>query len=217
MPTIGIVLSGCGVFDGSEIHEAVACLHAADVRGAARRCLAPSGSLEVIDHATGSASGERREVLAESARIARGRVDDLASVHGGELDALVFPGGFGAAKNLCDFAARGAACAVHPDVERVIVQAYEAGRPLGFCCISPVIAARVLGPRCAPRLTIGTDPGTAAAIREMGAEHVDCATDGIVVDERNRIVTTPAYMHDAPIAEVFRGIDLLMDRIVEMT
>jgi len=216
-PRVGVVLSGCGVYDGAEIHESVLTLLALDRAGAEAVCLAPDvAQRHVVNHLTGQpAPGETRNVLVEAARIARGKVTDLAAFDPSTLDALVLPGGFGAAKNLCDFAFSGAGCAVHPEVARVVCAVHAAGRPVGAICIAPVILAKLLGEE-KPRLTIGSDPGTAAAIATMGGEHVACAGGGAVVDADRHLVTTPAYMLDSPISDVWAGIERLVAELLRM-
>jgi len=217
MAKIGIILSGCGVFDGAEIHESVCTMLSLDQRGVPYRCLAPKRPFQVINHLTQEpVEGESRDVLTESARIARGEIDDLSRVKGDEYDALLLPGGFGAAKNLCTFAAEGPDCDVDADVERVLKAAHKAGRPIGFACIAPAVAARVFGESLHPKLTIGTDKGTAQGLEKLGAKHVECAVEDIVVDEKNRIVTTPAYMTAKGPAEVFKGIDKMVGQVLEM-
>jgi enhancing lycopene biosynthesis protein 2 len=206
----GVILSGCGVYDGSEIHEAVATLYAIASHGGTAVCYAPDVQLDVIDHRTQLATGETRSVLEESARITRGEITDLAQASPSDFDALVLPGGFGAAKNLCTFAAAGALCEVHPEVERVLNATYDAGLPIGFLCISPALGARVFGDRLKPRLTIGTDAATADAIRATGAVHEEAPPTGIVVDDSNRIVSTPCYMSATSIIEVFAGADAVI-------
>jgi enhancing lycopene biosynthesis protein 2 len=216
-PKVGVVLSGCGVYDGAEIHESVLTLLALDRAGADAVCLAPDvAQRHVVNHLTGQpAEGETRNVLVEAARIARGKVTDLAGFDPSALDALVLPGGFGAAKNLCDFAFRGADCEVHPEVARVVRAVHAGGKPVGALCIAPVLLARLLGAE-KPRLTIGSDPGTAAAIGKMGGEHVSCAGGRAVVDKEKRLVTTPAYMLDSPISEVSAGIEKLVAELLAM-
>ena len=215
-PRVGVVLAGCGVYDGTEIHEAVLTLLALDRAGAEAVCTAPNApQLHVIDHLTGEVTGESRNVLVESARIARGNVADLASVAGADVDALILPGGFGAAKNLCDFAVKGAACSVHPEVARLVREVHAQGKPIGAICIAPALIARLLGGDH-PRLTIGSDAGAAAAIEEMGCRHVACGTEGTVVDRERRIVTTPAYMLAGWIAETAVGIEKLVGEVLSM-
>ncbi len=211
MPRIALILSGCGVFDGSEIHEAVSCLIHLSRAGAEVSCFAPDIQAPVVNHLTGKEEpGQARSVLVESARIARGKVRPLAEFDAAAFDGAVFPGGFGAAKNLCDFAAAGAACEVNPEVERVIKAFHSAGKPVGMCCIAPVLAARVLGKqRGGPgvSVTIGNDAGAAAAIDAMGSRNVEKPVTEAHVDEANNLVTAPAYMYgDAPVHQVFDGI-----------
>jgi len=216
MPRIGVILSGCGVYDGSEIHEAVATLLAIDRAGAQAQCLAPDIALDEIDHAAHNPTGAKRRVLAESARISRGDITDLTKVHGQDFDALILPGGFGAAKNLCDFATKGADCTVNPDVRRVLSEAHAAGKPIGFICIAPALCAAVFGKQLHPTITIGSDKATAGALETLGAKHQNAPADGIVIDETNRIVTTPAYMCAQRISEVFDGIEKLVEHVIEM-
>ena len=216
MPKVGVILSGCGVFDGSEIHEAVAVLYALDRHGAEIVCLAPNIELQEIDHVKQEPTGNTRGVLREAARIARGDITDLATVTGDQFDAIVLPGGFGAAKNLCDFASKGAQCAADEQTARVLREAQRAGKPLGFACISPALAARVFGKELGPNLTIGDDKGTADAIEAMGAVHQNCGVEDIVVDNRHRIVSTPAYMRPQRVTEVFTGIGKMVDKVLEM-
>lgn len=216
MPKIGVVLSGCGVFDGTEIHEAVITLLALDRSGAEIICLAPDASqAHVVDHLKGApVDGETRNILTEAARIARGEIRDLAGVRVEELDAAVFCGGFGAAKNLSTFAFAGQECTVREDVSRFIRDLHEAGKPMGFMCIAPVLAAKVLGGKV--QVTIGNDPATARAIEAMGARHVDCPVDMCVVDDRHKIVSTPAYMLAGSIKEAAAGIERLVKTLVKL-
>lgn len=207
----GVVLAGCGVYDGAEIHEAVLTLLALDRAGAKIVCLAPGKpQRHVVDHLSGQeAVGETRNMLAEGARIARGDIRKIEEISAQDLDLLIFPGGYGAAKNLSDFAFKGQDCAVEQETERLIKEMYAAGKPMGFICIAPVIAAKVLGGHL-PLLTIGSDRQTAAAIEAMGGKHLDCKVDDVVVDEKNRLVSTPAYMLASGIAEVAAGVEKLV-------
>jgi len=217
MKRIGVILAGCGVYDGSEIHEAVLTLLAIERAGAEAICMAPDmPQMHVINHFTGQTEGDpARGVLAESARIARGKMVDIATVDVGDVDGLVIPGGYGAAKNLCDFALKGAACSVQSDVERLVRDMVDKGKPVAAICIAPAVLAKALQ-GYAPRLTIGNDPDTAAALEAMGATHVDCAVDDIVVDEKNRLVTTPAYMLAGDIAEAATGIEKAVKQLLAM-
>lgn len=214
---IGVVLSGCGFRDGSEIHEATLTLLSLDRRGAAVTILAPQvKQARVVDHLSGKpAAGEGREVLVEAARIARGQVVALSTVTAGSLDGLILPGGFGAAQNLCTFAVDGARMRVDADLVALLRALHAAGKPLGFECIAPVIAASVFG-GLHPRLTIGNDPETAAVLTELGARHVECAVQDIVLDPDLRIASTPAYMLGPSIAPVALGIDKLVGAVYDM-
>ncbi|GAB4153678.1 MAG: isoprenoid biosynthesis glyoxalase ElbB [Planctomycetota bacterium] len=213
---VGVLLSGCGYLDGSEIHEAVLTMLHLDRSGATIVCTAPRGPQAlVVDHATGKpAEGQSRGMLIEAARIARGRIKDLAEVRAGELDALICPGGFGAARNLCDFASRGEDATPHPEVARLLRELHAARKPIGAICIAPAMVACVLGREVHPTLTIGSDKGTARALEAMGSRHRECSVRSCVVDEENLIVTTPAYMCDARISEVSAGIEKLISSVL---
>jgi len=219
MPKVGVILSGSGVFDGSEIHEAVITLLTIERRGADYVCMAPDiNQMHTIDHLTGNESeGEQRNVLVESARIARGDIKEIKDVSADEIDALIIPGGFGAAKNLCDFAVKGADCEVNPDVKELVLSMNKVGKPIGAMCIAPALLAKVFeGSDIKPTLTIGTDKQTAEAIEKMGAIHNDCSVDDIIVDYDNRIVTTPAYMLAKGISEAGTGIERLVEEVLAM-
>lgn len=215
MKRVGVVLSGCGVYDGSEIHEAVLTLLALDRAGASAVCMAPDvDQAHVIDHRTGEEADGPRNVLTESARIARGQVKNIQDVTARELDALILPGGYGAAKNLSTFAFKGADCTVHGDVTRLVKQVHQAGKPIGAMCIAPVAIARIFGGELRVDLTIGSDPETAAAIERMGARHVESPVTEIVVDEANKVVSTPAYMSAKTISEAAEGIGKLVTAVL---
>ncbi|MCF8094207.1 MAG: isoprenoid biosynthesis glyoxalase ElbB [Desulfobacteraceae bacterium] len=216
MKNVGVLLSGCGVYDGSEIHEAVVTLLALERNGASTVCIAPDiPQHHVVNHLTGQPTDETRNVLVESARIARGEIMDITHVRTADLDALVIPGGFGAAKNLSDFAIKGKDAEVHPGVRRLITEMADAKKPIGALCISPAMLAKVLEDRH-PQVTIGNELGTAEAIEAMGGGHAVCEADSIHVDTDNRLVTTPAYMIGTSICEVAAGIEKLVKKILEM-
>lgn len=213
---IAIILAGCGVKDGSEIHESVLTLLSVVKEGGEPLFFAPSGDqATVTNHLTNDSSGEKRNMLIEAARIARGNIKNIKELKVTSADAVIFPGGFGAALNLCDFAKKGADCVVNPEVERVIKEFYAAKKPLGFICIAPAIAAKVLGPHQV-KLTIGTDVSTASALQKMGAVHENHPVDEICVDEKNRVVTTPAYMLAQNIAEAEAGILKLVKKVLSL-
>ncbi len=216
MKKIGVVLSGCGVRDGSEIHEAVFTLLAIDKNGAESVCMAPDLEFKEVNHLTMQETGAKRNVLLEAARIARGKIKDIKVVKGSELDALIFPGGFGAAKNLCTCAEKGADATVHPEVARLLKEMVSAGKPIGAICIAPALVAVVLGKDFAPELTIGNDAATAAEISRTGSRHIDCPATDFVVDKKNRIVSTPAYMLAERISETAEGIEKLVREVITM-
>ncbi|MDP9709523.1 UNVERIFIED_ORG: enhancing lycopene biosynthesis protein 2 [Pseudomonas fluorescens] len=213
---VAVILSGCGVYDGAEIYESVITLLRLDQRGAQVQCFAPNiAQLHVINHLTGEEMPESRNVLVESARIARGNVKDLREADVEDFDALIVPGGFGAAKNLSNFAIEGAGCTVQPQVLALAEAFAEAGKPVGLICISPALAAKIYGPGVT--CTIGNDADTVAAMNKMGATHEDCAVTDIIEDKARKLVTTPAYMLAQSISEAASGINKLVDRVLELT
>ncbi|MCB0415427.1 MAG: isoprenoid biosynthesis glyoxalase ElbB [Bdellovibrionales bacterium] len=214
MKKIAVVLSGCGFKDGAEITEAVSTLISLSQHHVEYKVFAPNIEAETLDHVTGETI-ENRNVLKESARIARGDIKDLQELKSGDFDAVVFPGGFGAAKNLCDFASKGADCKVNLDVERVINDFYNSQKPIGAWCIAPALVARVLGSYNIA-VTIGNDKDTALEIEKTGAQHVECTVDDYVTDRENKIITSPAYMYDDTPYKVFTGINKALSELVEM-
>lgn len=220
-PRFAVVLSGCGVFDGSEIHEAILTMLAIDNAGARYQCFAPNTwQARTVDHFTGNVSAiagdeDNRNVLAESARIARGEIKDLTEFNPKEFDAIVFPGGFGAALNLSDFAVKGTECDINQPVKKAIESSYKEGLVIGAMCIAPVIIARVLG-KHGIRLTIGSDAKTAAGITKMGAVHENKKAVEVCVDEENKIVTTPCYMLASSIKDIARGTENLINEMIDL-
>ena len=213
-PRIAVILSGCGSQDGSEIHEAVCTLLALDQQGANYQCFAPDmQQARVANHCTGQNMAETRNVLIESARIARGAIEPLAALQEQDFDGLILPGGFGAALNLSDFATQGAQCTIQPDVERVVTAMHQAGKPIGALCIAPVILARLFP---AAKLTLGNDVDSAQAVVSMGAEHCPSSHGEVVVDEKQRLVTTPCYMLDSRISQIYAGASALVAAVLGM-
>jgi enhancing lycopene biosynthesis protein 2 len=217
MARIGVCLSGCGVNDGAEIHESVITALTLDRAGAEIIYTAPDVvQTKVVNHITGDEMNETRNVLVESARIARGDITDLAQLTSDDMDALLFPGGFGAALNLCDFALKGADCHIHPEVKRIIQEMLAAQKPLGFICIAPALFARaVKNVDMTAKITIGNDQATADQIEKLGSQHEICSVDDCIVDEENKIVSTPAYMLAGNISEAATGIEKLVHQIMK--
>lgn len=213
---IGVLLSGCGVYDGAEIHEATLTLYFLDREGADVVCTAPNvDQLHVINHQTSKETGGTRNVLVEAARISRGNMEDLASVTANDLDGLILPGGFGAAKNLIDYAVKGRNCTIYPEVKQIINAMVDAGKPVGAMCIAPMVVAVALKDTAIhPVLTIGADPSTAADVVFFGAKHQDTRVDEIAVDEAHKIVTTAAYMLGPGISDIGKGIEKLVKKVV---
>jgi enhancing lycopene biosynthesis protein 2 len=217
MARVAVVLSGCGVFDGAEIHESVLTLLALEQAGAQYQCLAPNkNQVQVVNHLTKQPMQETRNVLVESARIARGNVKDIATAAADDYDAVILPGGFGAAKNLSNYAEKGANCEIDPGVKKFLLAMKQAGKPIGAICISPVLLARAFGSNGSPKITIGKDPETANNIESMGAEHISCPVDDFIIDPDSKIVTTPAYMLAHSIREANSGIERLVTEVLRM-
>ena len=213
---VGVLLSGCGVFDGSEIHEAVLTLLFLDRAGAEIICMAPDiEQTGVINHLTCKETDEKRNVLVESARIARGEIKNIKDIGNSDLDALILPGGFGAAKNLCDFAVKGPDSTVNPQVQRIIMEMIDAKKPVGGICIAPATLISALAEKN-PEVTIGNNMDTASAIEKMGGKHIKCSVDEIHVDEQHKIVTTPAYMLGPGIKDIAKGIEKLVKKVLEL-
>jgi len=215
MKKFAIVLSGSGVYDGAEIHEATMTMLAIDQAGAEYDLFAPDiDQAHVVNHLNGEVMDEKRNVLVESARIARGKIAPLSAFSSEKFDAIIFPGGFGVAKNLCTYAFDGADFSVNDGVEKVIKDMHEAGKPIGALCISPVLIAKVLP---GSQLTIGTDEGTATHIKEIGSEHINVEKpSGVVVDEKNKLVTNPCYMLDGKISDIYTGATAAVQAMMKM-
>ncbi len=216
MPTknFAVILCGCGHRDGSEIHEATLTLWAIHKNGANFQCFAPNiQQHHVLNHLNGEEMAEQRNVLIEAARIARGKVKDLAQFDANAFAGLVIPGGVGAAKNLCTYAFDGPDCTVNEDMAQAIQAMHQAGKPIGALCIAPVIVAKVLGK---VTVTAGQDAGTAADIITMGGSHAPTQQGEITIDQANKIVTTPCYMLESRVDQIGEGADRLVQAMLSM-
>lgn len=213
---VAVVLSGCGVFDGAEIHESVLSLLELERQGAQYQCFAPDiPQHHVIDHITGNEMDESRSVLVESARIARGNIKALSEFDAGDFDALMLPGGFGAAKNLSTLAFDGPNCSVNADLKNAVNAMIDAGKPIGALCITPAVLAKILEGKAAA-LTIGSDPGTISAIEAMGGHHQETTHGEVVIDERLKLVTSPCYMLDASISQIADGAKNTVSALLQL-
>ena len=214
MKKIAIILSGCGVFDGSEIHEAVLSMLAVDQQGAAYELFAPDmEQLHVIDHITGNEMLEKRNVLIEASRIARGNIKALSELELGSFDALLIPGGFGAAKNLSSFATEGESMSVLPELKALLISAHTKQIPIGAICIAPVILANIFEKSV---VTVGKDDDTITAIKKMGAQHKNTSITELIIDDANKFVTAPCYMLDAKISEIAENVNQVVRALVKM-
>lgn len=213
MKKFAVVLSGCGVYDGSEIHEAVLTLLAIQNNDADYECFAPDiEQHHVINHLTGAVINEKRNVLVESARISRGSIKPLSEFKVDNFDAIILPGGFGAAKNLSSYALDGADCIVLPELSNIIIEMHNLHKPIGAMCISPVIIAKIIEKST---VTIGIDEGTAKDIENMGATHLKTTYGEVIADKRNMIFTTPCYMLDSNLVDIMDGTNNLIQSILE--
>ena len=218
MKKVGVLLSGCGVNDGAEIHESVITMLALDRAGAEMVLMAPNiDQMHVVNHYTGQEMDEYRNVLVESSRIARGNIKDMAEISANDMDALIIPGGFGVAKNLCDYAMAGPDCSINPDVYRLISELKLLNKPIGAICIAPAMMAKILGELDeSANMTIGSDEITSKDIEAMGSVHVECQVSEMVVDEEKNLVTTPAYMEAKTIKDAADGIEKLVKQVLSM-
>lgn len=208
-----VVLAGCGVYDGAEIHEATLSMYAIKKQGADYEIFAPDiEQHHVINHLTGEEMDQKRNVLIEAARIARGNIKPLSSFKQEDFDVILFPGGFGVAKNLCTFAVDGPECKVNDDVEKAIKAMHKAGKPIAALCISPVLIARIFG---GVELTIGQDADTANAVQQMGATHKSASHGEVIIDTTNNVFTTPCYMLDADIKQIGEGAENIVRIILK--
>lgn len=213
MKKFAIILAGCGVYDGAEIHEAVMAMYAVMKNGAEYQLFAPDiAQHHVVNHVTGAEMPESRNVLVESARIARGKIEPITDLDLRDFDALLFPGGFGVAKNLCSYAFKGADFEVHPQVSKVIRDALSLRKPIGAMCISPVLLAKILGDIT---ITVGPNEGDAFNVKAMGANHIVTNPGDVIIDEKHRIFTTPCYQLDSTIVQIAEGADNIVKEMLK--
>jgi enhancing lycopene biosynthesis protein 2 len=219
MKRVAVVFAGCGYLDGAEIHEATLTLLALDRAGVKIICAAPDiPQYHTINHLNNTPmEHSERNVLLEGARIARGDIIPLAKLKVDDFEALIFPGGYGVAKNLCTFGIDGPSCQINSDAKRIILETLQAGKPLGVMCIAPALAAKATeNSDFHLTLTIGNDENTAKAIEALGAKHQNCTVDNIVYDPKHKVVSTPAYMLGPNIYQVSRGIEKLVAKILSL-
>lgn len=215
MKKVAVILSGCGNRDGSELQETLSLLLALDRQGVQYQCFAPQGSFRVVSYLDNNGeTGEEREIFAESARIARGDILPLQDYHAADYDALALPGGMGAARNLSNYAIAGSEMQVLPEVEHAILETHAVGKPVAAMCIAPMVLAKVLGP-IGVRLTLGDVCAASNVAVRMGANHEVCGATDVCVDERNKVLTTPAYMVGTHISQIFDGAANMVDKLME--
>ena len=216
MKKVAVILSGCGFLDGAEITEAISTLVAIGQHGADYSCFAPDKDAAETNHLTQQATGQNRNVLQEAARIARGEIQPLEALKAQDFDALAFPGGYGAALHLCDFAQKGSGGQIDPQVLRIVKEFHEARKPIAAICIAPAIMALAFGEK-GVNVTIGEDQGTASEVEKTGAKHTNCAVEKFVVDASNKVITTPAYMYGtAKPHQIFEGVSGAIAELMKM-
>ncbi|NKB81334.1 MAG: isoprenoid biosynthesis glyoxalase ElbB [Nitrospirales bacterium] len=216
MKQVAVILSGCGYLDGAEITEAISTLIAIGQQGAAYKIFAPNKDVPETNHLTQTPTGQSRNMMQEAARIARGEVQAIEHLLAHDFDALAFPGGYGAALHLCDFAEKGSAGEIDPHVQRVVMEFHTSGKPIAAICIAPAIMALAFG-KAGVNVTIGDDQPTASELEKTGAAHLNCAVERFVVDEKNKIITTPAYMYGtAKPHQVFEGVSRAIRELIRM-
>ena len=216
MKKVAVILSGCGFLDGAEITEAISTLVAIGQNGAEYKIFAPNKDVPETNHMTNQATGQTRNVMQEAARIARGDLQPLESLKAQDFDALAFPGGFGAALHLCNFAEKGSSGEIDPHVKRAVNEFHDSGKPIAAICISPAIMALAFGNK-GVNITIGDDQGTASELEKTGAKHSNCAVERFVVDTANKIITTPAYMDgSAKPHQIFEGVSGAIKELIKM-
>ncbi len=209
-----VVLSGSGVYDGAEIQEAVLTLLAINKAGSTYQCFAPDiKQHHVINHFTGKETQEARNVLVESARIARGKIKPLSDFNASQFDVLIFPGGFGVAKNLSTLAFEGSNCLVNKEVEIAVLEMHKANKPIGALCIAPALMARILK---GATVTIGDDKETAATIVKMNGVHQPKMYYEICIDTKFKLVTNPCYMLDSNISQIEVGVANVVNALIDL-
>ncbi|WP_342349482.1 isoprenoid biosynthesis glyoxalase ElbB [uncultured Nitrospira sp.] len=216
MKKVAVILSGCGFLDGAEITEAISTLIAIGQNGADYEVFAPNKDVEETNHLTQKPTGQKRNVLQEAARIARGEIQSLEQLKAENFDALAFPGGFGAALHLCDFGKKGSGGQIDPQVARIVKEFSDSRKPIAAICIAPAIMALALGKK-GINVTIGDDAGTASELEKTGAKHQNCAVEKYVVDHGNKVITTPAYMYgSAKPHQIFAGVSGAIAELIKM-
>lgn len=216
MKKVAVILSGCGFLDGAEITEAISTLIAIGQNGAAYEVFAPNKDVAETNHLTQKPTGQKRNVLQEAARIARGEIQPLEQLKAKDFDALAFPGGFGAALHLCDFGEKGSGGHIDPQVARIVKEFSDSHKPIAAICIAPAIMALALGKK-GVNVTIGEDAGTASELEKTGAKHQNCAVEQYVVDHSNKVITTPAYMYgSARPHQIFAGVSGAIAELIKM-
>ena len=216
MKNVAVILSGCGYLDGAEITEAISTLVAIGQNGAEYKVFAPNKDVSETNHLTNTSTGQTRNVMQEAARIARGDIQPLENLKSQDFDALAFPGGFGAALHLCNFAEKGSSGEIDPQVKRVVNEFHDSGKPIAAICISPAIMALAFGNK-GVNITIGDDQDTASELEKTGAKHSHCAVERFIVDTANKIITTPAYMDgSAKPHQIFEGVSGAIKELIKM-
>lgn len=215
-PHIAVVLSGCGRADGSEIHESVCALLCLENMGCTYQCFAPDiKQAAVINHVNNQPMSEKRNVLIEAARIARGNILDIKEFNPDDFDGIIFPGGMGAVTNWCDFAEKGTDCTVNTSIYSVIRQCYDKKLVIGAMCIAPVLIAMVLADKKV-HFTLGAGGNMAKKLEALGAVHEEVGVSDVCIDRKNLVCTTPAYMLATNMIEVCQGAQNMIGAMCQL-
>ena len=215
MPHVAVILSGCGFMDGSEIHESVLCLLCLAQEGCTYQCFAPDhDQADVVNHLTGQRMNETRSALVEAARIARGKISPLSELDPSKFDAILLPGGAGAAKNLSNYANSGSNCSVNEDLKQALLRFHESKKPIGACCIAPAVLGKTFQEVAKVELTLGSNPSTTAQIEALGMQPKLATVDQAVLDQENKVYTTPCYMEPPELAKMYLGVQKVVKELV---
>ncbi|MBR6437718.1 MAG: isoprenoid biosynthesis glyoxalase ElbB [Bacteroidales bacterium] len=215
MKKVAVVLTGCGAKDGSEINETVTLLLALDQHNVEYQAFAPDeNQYEVCNHITGQVVNEKRNMMVEAARIVRGKILPLSRFNANDFDALLFPGGFGAAKNIFTYAYDGINFKVNKDVEKAICDIHAQGKPIGAMCIAPLMVAKVLGN---VNVTMGSGKcHQAKEIEMIGCKHTETTHGGVAIDKENKVFSTPCFMLDATLKDIYQGAYNLVEAMMKI-
>ena len=214
MKKVAVILAGCGTRDGSEINETVTLLLALDQHNIEYQAFAPDeNQYEVDNHVTGQCTMEKRNMMVEAARIVRGNILPITKFNANDYDALLFPGGTGTAKNIFTYAIDGIDFKVNKEVEKAIKDIHAQGKPIGAMCIAPLMVAKVLG-----NVNVTMGSGNCRQAKELpmiGCKHTETTHGGVAIDKENKVYSTPCFMLDATLKDVYQGAWNLVEAMIK--